>query len=94
MFSKIIFKLYILDVINPIVSKVSLVFKTPVLAINPKEGFIPHTPQKLAGLIMEPAVCDARANGTSPVQTAVAEPLEDVPGVLDKLCGFFVSLSL
>ena len=87
MFSKIIFKLYILDVINPIVSKVSLVFQTPVLAINPKEGFIPHTPQKLAGLIMEPAVCDAKQwNVTS--TTAVAEPLEDVPVFLTNYADF------
>ena len=40
---------------------------------------------------MEPVVCDARANGTSPVQTAVAEPLEDVPVFLSP-GGFFVSL--
>ena len=38
-------------------------------------------PLKLAGLIIDPAVCVAKANGTTPRHTATADPLEDVPGV-------------
>ncbi len=38
------------------VSRVSAVFKTPVLSKAPKLGLKPITPQKLAGLIIDPAV--------------------------------------
>ena len=43
--------------------------------------------QKLAGRTIEPAVCVPSAYGTTPRQTAAAEPLEEVPGVRRASCG-------
>ena len=78
---------------NPMVSRESVVLSAPVRGIIPKEGFIPHTPQKLEGRIMEPAVCVANANGTIPVATETADPLDDVPGVFYASWGLSVSFS-
>jgi hypothetical protein len=42
---------------------------------------------------MEPAVCVANANGTIPVATETADPLDDVPGVFYASWGLSVSFS-
>ena len=58
-----------------------MVFSIPVLGISPNEGLQPYTPQKLAGLTIEPAVCVPIETGTIPSETATEDPLDDVPGV-------------
>lgn len=60
-------------------SKVSVVLRTPVLSNAPKLGLKPITPQKLAGLIIEPAVWVASEIGKAPQATATADPAEEVP---------------
>ena len=47
-------------------------------------------PQKAAGRITEPAVCEPTASGTIPSATAAAEPDEEPPGVCSTLCGLRV----
>ena len=47
----------------------------------PKLGFMPTTPQKAAGRMIEPTVCVPSASGTMPAATATAEPLDEPPGV-------------
>ena len=53
-------------------------------------GLKPTTPQKAAGRITEPLVCEPTAPGTMHAATAAAEPLEDPPGVRSGSCGLRV----
>ncbi len=62
----------------------------PAVAMRPKLGFMPTTPQKDAGRMIEPAVCVPKASGTMWSATAAAEPLEEPPGVRVASCGLRV----
>src|SRR5438874_7155700 len=52
------------------------------IGTRPKVGFRPTSPQKLAGMRIEPAPSVPRASGPSPPATAAAPPPVDPPGVL------------
>ena len=56
----------------------------------PYVGFIPMTPQRLAGCRIEPPVSVPSDAAQSPDATAAAEPPEDPPGTLSGSCGFLV----
>ena len=47
-------------------------------------------PQYVAGLTVEPIVCEPSASGTMHAATAAAEPLDEPPGVRDSSCGLVV----
>ena len=49
--------------------------------MRPYEGFMPTSPQKPAGMRVEPPPSDAVAAGRSPAATAAADPPLDPPGV-------------
>ena len=72
----------------PTVSNKSLFFKIPVLSIEPNVGLKPNTPQKLEGLIIEPAVCVPNVTGKAPQATAIADPDDEVPAMCFLLLGF------
>jgi hypothetical protein len=63
---------------------------TPSSGSRPYVGFAPTTPQKAAGRMTEPFVCDPIAAGTIPAATAAADPIDDPPGVREGSCGFRV----
>src|SRR6476646_3837816 len=48
---------------------------------RPKLGFTPKTPEKLAGIRMEPPPSVPSASGAKRAASAAAEPPEDPPGV-------------
>src|SRR6266850_8386440 len=52
---------------------------------------MPTTPQKVAGLRIEPDVSPPVATVTSPAASAAAEPLLDPPGVRDRSHGLCAS---
>ena len=56
----------------------------------PKLGLNPTTPQKAAGRMTEPLVCEPTASGTMPAATAAAEPLDEPPGLCAGSCGLRV----
>ena len=58
--------------------------------MRPWVGLKPTTPQKAAGRITEPLVCEPIAPGTMCAATAAAEPLEEPPGVRPASCGLVV----
>src|SRR5438093_6864412 len=51
------------------------------IGTRPKVGLRPTSPQKLAGMRIEPAPSEPSANGASPAATAAAPPPVDPPGV-------------
>src|SRR5438445_13073444 len=51
------------------------------LGTRPKVGFSPTSPQKLAGMRIDPAPSEPSASGASPAATAAAPPPVDPPGV-------------
>src|SRR6185295_20246867 len=51
------------------------------IGTRPKVGFRPTSPQKLAGMRIEPAPSEPSASGPSPAATAAAPPPVDPPGV-------------
>src|SRR3954471_7850192 len=53
----------------------------PSMGSSPKPGLSPETPQKEAGLTIEPPVCVPSAARHISVATAAALPLEEPPGV-------------
>ena len=57
----------------------------------PAVGLKPKVPQKEAGLIIDPLVCEPTASGTWPAATAAADPDEDPPGVCAGLTGLRVA---
>ena len=62
---------------------VSWVFEsgnTPAMGRRPPEDFEPTTPQKLAGMRIEPPVSEPSAQGTRPAATAAPEAEEEPPG--------------
>src|SRR5690606_8240030 len=75
---------------TPIVSRLGDVSSTPVRGTAPKVGLKPTTPQKAAGLSVEPPVCVPTASGTMPAATAAAEPEDEPPGVRLGSCGLRV----
>ena len=58
--------------------------------MSPYVGLNPAMPQNDAGRRTDPCVCVPSANGTMPVATAAANPLELPPGVCSRLCGLRV----
>ena len=56
----------------------------------PKVGLKPTTPQKAAGMRIEPPPSPPRASGPAPAATATAAPPEEPPGVLEGSCGLWV----
>ena len=64
--------------------------RIPDRGMSPKLGLKPTIPQKAAGRMTEPLVCEPMAAGTMPAATAAAEPLDDPPGVRVESCGFRV----
>src|SRR6266404_3503317 len=52
---------------------------------------MPTTPQKVAGLRIEPDVSPPVATVSRPAASAAADPLLDPPGVRDRSQGFFAS---
>ena len=51
-------------------------------------GLNPTTPEKHAGIRMDPATSLAAAKGTQPMATNAASPPDDPPGVRVKFQGF------
>ena len=66
---------------TPIWSSVLDVARTPERGITPAVGLIEKVPQKEAGRLTDPMVCEPTANGARPAATAAADPDEDPPGV-------------
>jgi hypothetical protein len=54
---------------------------TPAVEINPRLGFSPTMLLSIAGTRPEPAVSVPSASGTSPADTATAEPELEPPGI-------------
>ncbi len=77
-------------VIGPMWLVVSSPPKTGAAATRPSVGFIPNTPQQLAGARMEPPLSVPTASGASPAATAAAAPPLDPPAVRDRSHGFRV----
>ncbi len=75
---------------TPMVSSDSAEGLRPARLTAPKLGLQPTTPQKEAGLTIEPAVCVPSDRGTIRSATAAAEPLEEPPGVWAGLRGLAV----
>src|SRR5207244_6839493 len=61
---------------------------TPAVEINPRVGFSPTMLLSIAGTRPEPAVSVPRASGTSPAETATADPELDPPGIKSPRSGF------
>ena len=53
----------------------------PSVGSSPTVGLSPTTPLKLAGQMIEPSVSVPTASGTTPTETAAAEPDEDPPAL-------------
>jgi hypothetical protein len=53
----------------------------PRVGISPRLGFSPTRPCAAAGTRPEPAVSVPRLNAAIPAATAVADPLDDPPGM-------------
>ena len=64
--------------------------KTPAVEMRPWVGFMPATPQKDAGRVIEPPVWLPTAPKHIPEATAAAEPLEEPPGVRSRFQGLRV----
>ena len=62
---------------------------TPAVEINPRLGFNPTILLSIAGTRPEPAVSVPSANGTSPAETATADPELDPPGMRSARIGLF-----
>src|SRR3954465_13977513 len=60
----------------------------PSVLIRPYVGFRPETPQKLAGMRIEPPVSVPSASATAPVASATAEPPLLPPGTRSGSYGF------
>ena len=60
----------------------------PVRPIRPKAGFSPATPQKQAGMRIDPPVSLPTATGTIPAATAAPEPPLEPPGTRSRFHGF------
>ena len=58
--------------------------------MRPKDGFMPNTPQQLAGILMEPAPSLPSASGPSPAATAAAAPPLEPPAIRSRRHGFRV----
>src|SRR5207249_11390291 len=58
---------------------------------RPYVGFMPTTPQSVAGLRIDPDVSPPVATVSRPAASAAADPLLDPPGVRDRFHGFFAS---
>ena len=54
---------------------------TPALEISPRLGFRPTMLLSIAGTRPDPAVSVPSASGTSPAETATADPELDPPGI-------------
>lgn len=57
-------------------------------------GLKPTTPQKQAGIRIDPATSLPTANGTAPILTNAASPPDDPPGVRERSHGFLVRLHI
>src|SRR5215472_12096322 len=64
---------------GPSLSRVQESAMAPCRLTKPYVGRSAVTPQKAAGVTMDPEVSDPIANGTRPAATAAPEPLEDPP---------------
>ena len=74
--------------IGPIVSRPGASGHTPSSDMRPWVVFRPAMPQQAAGTRTEPPVSEPSATSASPAATAVAEPLEDPPGMSPGSSGF------
>ena len=63
---------------------------TPLMLTRPNVGLHPAIPQKEAGRVIDPPVCEPIAPKHIPQATAAAEPLDDPPGVCALFQGFAV----
>src|SRR5215831_14182085 len=57
------------------------------IGTRPKVGLSPTSPQKLAGMRIEPAPSEPSASGASPAATAAAPPPVEPPGVRERSQG-------
>src|SRR2546425_10352611 len=57
------------------------------MGTRPKVGLRPTSPQKLAGMRIEPAPSEPSASGPNPAATAAAPPPGDPPGVRGRAQG-------
>jgi len=64
---------------GPRVSWVRLSGITPSMSTLPRVGLKPTTPQKAAGIRIEPPVSEPTAQSHMPVATATADPPEEPP---------------
>src|SRR2546427_3073047 len=58
------------------------------IGTRPKVGFKPTSPQKLAGMRIDPAPSEPSASGANPAATAAAPPPVEPPGVRVRSHGF------
>src|SRR4029077_14221187 len=67
---------------GPTWSRLQLTGMTPSRLTRPYVGLRPTTPQKAAGMRIEPPVSVPMEPWQSPAETAAADPLDEPPGVL------------
>ena len=72
---------------GPMVSRLRLSGKTPVVSTEPMVGLNPTTPQRDAGTLIEPPVSLPTAQSHMPAATAAADPPDDPPGIRSGSCG-------
>jgi hypothetical protein len=74
---------------GPILSIVHESAIAPARLTRPYVGRNPVTPEKAAGVMMEPHVSEPMANGTSPAATAAPGPLDEPPLQYSRFHGVF-----
>src|SRR3989338_5067125 len=76
---------------GPIWSNDDAMATRPEREMAPYVGFMPTSPQKLAGWRTEPAVSEPKAPNALPMASAAAEPPEEPPGTRVSSYGFLVT---
>src|SRR2546422_11136113 len=75
---------------GPTWSRVQLTGKTPKRETRPNVGFSPTTPQREAGILIDPPESVPRALKQRPAATAAPDPALEAPGCISLFQGFLV----
>src|SRR3954464_10696829 len=90
MYEKMIAASVALRQIGPVLSRLQLSTMAPVLLMEPKLGRNPVTPQVCEGEMIDPHVSVPIAKGSSPAETAAAEPADEPLDPFSRFQGFLV----
>ena len=75
---------------GPTVERLQEIGALPAAIILPQVVFKPTTPQRLAGILIDPPISEPVSKPVIPDANAAAEPPDDPPGLLVKSQGLFV----